>query len=96
MFIGLMFYQYQYMYENDNISNDNQKIFTPKNETKKNSELNYQKAESMYYNLLSTFMNHYTSWKQVSCSLSNKARDQIILHKSSVSDTVQIYLSYIN
>ena len=61
MSIGLMYYQYQYMYENDNISNDNQKIFTPKNETKKNSELNYQKAESMYYNLLSTFMNHYTS-----------------------------------
>ena len=61
MFIGLMYYQYQYMYENDNISKDNQKIFTPKNETKKNSELNYQKAESMYYNLLSTFMNHYTS-----------------------------------
>lgn len=61
MFTGLMYYQYQYMYENDNISNDNQKIFTPKNETKKNSEFNYQKAESMYYNLLSTLMNHYTS-----------------------------------
>ena len=32
------------------------RFFTPKNKTKKKSEINYQKAESMYYNLLSTII----------------------------------------